>query len=719
MQHSGCDPTKTWLGQGARYRIHSNDLRIGGVGMFRARAEFAHVNGCGSSPELGRRPFSIYAKIRVKHMCGMCGVVVYGWREGQDPAAVLRMRDAMVHRGPDDAGEYMSPDRRVAFGHRRLSIVDLSAAGRQPMCNEDGTVWIVFNGEIYNHLELRKELEGRGHRYRSGTDTETLLHLYEEEGERMLNSLRGMFAFAIWDERRRSLFAARDRIGIKPLYYTQVDGRFMFASEIKALAEHPSVVLDVDDTALYHYLSFMTTPAPTTLFRGICKLPPGHYLTLTEDGTCTVERWWDLAWAMPPGSEHLKSPDACADRIRELLKESVRERLMADVPFGVLLSGGVDSTALVALTRELHSGPLRTFSVGFSDAPALNELEHARVAARHFGTEHHEIVVDPAAVLRYIPALIDAQDEPLADWVCVPLHYVCKLVRDSGTIVGLVGEGSDEQFFGYSHYHRYARLHRGVWAAYCKMPRAVRSTLHHLLDAPLRNAGLPREIRELFRRAAADEPLFLSGAVAAWETDKRDFAAKLQPPSWAGLSSTPVATIAAERFRQHRPQAGFVETMIYQELQLRLPELLLMRVDKIGMANSIEPRVPFLDHRLVEFTSYIPAAWNTGGGRTKDLLKRAVTDLVPEYVITRHKQGFSLPVKKWLRGPLAEFARRSILDSAIRERGYFDYDAIENIINAHVQGRQNSDTLIWSLINVSQWYDRWIAKRSLETGMAT
>jgi asparagine synthase (glutamine-hydrolysing) len=643
-------------------------------------------------------------------MCGICGVVAYGWRAGEDPGVLLRMRNAMTHRGPDDAGEYLSPDRRVALAHRRLSIVDLSAAGRQPMCNEDGTVWIVFNGEIYNHLELRRELEARGHRYISATDTETLLHLYEEEGEAMLDRLRGMFAFAIWDERKQRLFAARDRIGIKPFYYTQVDGRFLFASEIKALAEHPAVELDVDDEALYHYLTFMTTPAPATLFRGIRKLPAGHRLVLDADGTVTIDRWWDAAWAPAPAPEHVRSPAACAAHIRELLQEAVRERLMADVPFGVLLSGGVDSTALTGLTRQLHSGPLRTFSVGFTDAPELNELDHARIAARHFDTEHHEVVVNPADVLRYIPSLIHAQDEPLADWVCVPLHYVCKLVRDSGTIVGLVGEGSDEQFAGYGHYHRYMRLDRGAWSAYNRLPRSFRAGLHRMLDAPLRSSGAPREIRELFRRAAASEPLFLSGAVAAWETDKRDMAANRNGGAWSGLSSVPVAAAAAERFRSARPGAGFVETMIYQELQLRLPELLLMRVDKIGMANSIEPRVPFLDHRMVEFTSHIPTAWNTGGGRTKDLLKRAVAGLVPDELVNRPKQGFSLPVKQWLRGPLEGFARQSILGSRLRERGYFDYGVIEGIIDAHVAGRCNSDTLIWSLINLSQWYDRWIAR---------
>jgi asparagine synthase (glutamine-hydrolysing) len=651
-------------------------------------------------------------------MCGICGLVVYGWHNGDDPDVLSRMRDTMAHRGPDDTGSFRSADGRVQLGHRRLSIVDLSAAGHQPMSNEDGTVWIAFNGEIYNHLELRPGLEARGHLYRSATDTETLIHLYEELGEDMLPKLRGMFAFAIWDERRQKLFVARDRIGIKPFYYTQVDGRFLFASEIKALTEHPAVSPDIDETALYHYLTFMTTPAPSTLFAGIRKLPAGHCLTLdVRTGGLATRRWWDVAHAPAPDPRHMLTPDACAERVAELLEEGVRDRLMADVPFGVLLSGGVDSTALTGLVRRMHTGPLRTFSVGFTDAPELNELEHAHVAARHFDTEHHEVVVDPDDVLRYIPSLIHAQDEPLADWVCVPLHYVCKLVRDSGTIVGLVGEGSDEQFAGYGHYHRYARLQRGAWGVYNRLPRQLLNGIHRLVDRPLQRSGAPREIRELFRRAAAGEPLFISGAVAAWEADKRDILCA-GGTVWGGMSSSDIATASARHFLGARPGAGFVEAMIYQEFQLRLPELLLMRVDKIGMANSIEPRVPFLDHRLVEFTSHIPAAWNIGGGRTKDILKRAVAGLVPDEITNRPKQGFSLPVKQWLRGPLAGFARQSIFGSRLRERGLLDYAAIRGIVEAHIAGRCNADTLIWSLINLSQWYDRWIAREPVHAEVA-
>lgn len=642
-------------------------------------------------------------------MCGICGSFSYGWSAGDGPEVVTRMRDAMTHRGPDDAGVSILADGRVALGHRRLSIVDLSESGRQPMSNEDGTVWIVFNGEIYNHLELRAELEQRGHRYRSRTDTETLVHLYEEYGPAMLDRLRGMFAFAIWDGRRRRMFAARDRVGIKPFYYTVADGRFVFASEIKAILEHPAVGRDVDETALYHYLTFYTAPAPSTLFAGIAKLPAGHWMSVDGDGDVRTERWWDIASAPRPDPAELTA-DAVPGRVRQLLGDAVEERLMADVPYGVMLSGGLDSTAIAALVRERHTGSVDTFSVGYRDAAEHDESGAARRAAEWLGTDHHEVLIDEADLVDYVPHLIHAQDEPLADWVSIPLHFVSKLVRDSGTVVALVGEGSDEQFVGYPHYLRYASLDRGAWRWYGRLPTSVRRLAHRAADPVLRRARAPREIRELVRRAAADEELFVSGAVAAWESDKHDMMSeRMRTGAWTGLSSVPISASAMERFARQRPDSAFIDRLVYQEFQLRLPELLLMRVDKISMASSIEARVPFLDHRLVEYTSWMPPAVRLGGGGTKPVLKQAVRGLIPDWVVDRPKQGFSAPVKEWFRGPLADYARRSIMDSSLRERDYFDYGRIDAMLEAHRSGRKNYDTLLWSLVNLSHWYDQWIA----------
>jgi len=643
-------------------------------------------------------------------MCGICGTFAYGWPGGDDAGTIVRMRDTMRHRGPDDAGVQVVGGGRVALGHRRLSIVDLSPAGHQPMSNEDGSVWIVFNGEIYNHAELRPALEAAGHRYRSRSDTESLVHLYEERGLDMLRHIRGMFAFAIWDERLRRLFLARDRVGIKPLYFSQQDGRFLFASEIKAILAHPSISADLDEEALYHYLSFLTTPAPSTMFRGIRKLPPGHYLTVDADGRPEITRWWDVADAPVPAPELLRSERACSARIMELLEDAVRERLMADVPFGVFLSGGVDSTTITALLRRMHAGAVRTFSVGYTDAPAHSEVAHARRVAEHYGTEHHEVLIGQDDLIAYVPELIHSQDEPLADWVCIPLYYVSRLLRENGTIVGLVGEGSDEQFVGYPHYLRYVGLDRRLWPAYLRLPSAVRRGLHVALDPVLRASGLPREVRELFRRAAAGEPLFLSGAVAAWEAEKRDLISEpMRRGTWREISSVPLVAASSAHLLERRPGADFLDRLIYQEFQLRLPELLLMRVDKITMSTSIEARVPFLDHRLVEFTSRIPSRMKLDRRRTKPLLKDAVRGLIPDHVIGRPKQGFSAPVKEWFRGPLAGYARRSIMSSRLRERGLFDYDRLDRMLEAHRSGRKNYDTLLWCFLNLSQWYDTWIA----------
>lgn len=643
-------------------------------------------------------------------MCGICGVFSYGHPAADNRDVIVRMRDRMTHRGPDAAGAWTSPDGTLALGHRRLSIIDLSAAGHQPMSNEDGSLRIVYNGEIYNHTELRRGLEARGHRYTSRTDTETLLHLYQEYGPAMLDRLRGMFAFAIWDERRRRLFLARDRVGVKPLYYAIRDGTFLFASEIKALAAHPAFTPDLDLDAVYHYLTFATSPAPSTLFAGVHKLPAGHWMTVDADGTTHMERWWDLADAPAPDSALLASEEAAAARILELLTDSVRDRLMADVPLGVLLSGGLDSTAITALVRREHSGPLRTFSVGYRDAAAHDESGPARFAAEYYGTDHHEVLIDEADLVSYVPRLIHSQDEPLADWVCIPLYYVSRLVRESGTIVGLVGEGSDEQFAGYRHYVRYQRLDRGAWRMYNALPRSLRTGLHRMADGALASGSVPREIRELFRRAAADEPLFLSGAVSAWEADKREMiSAAMKCGAWADASSVPVAAASARHYRSRRPDAAFLDTLIYQDFQLRLPELLLMRVDKISMSTSIEARVPFLDHRLVEFTAHLPPSMKIWRGRTKHILKEAMRGLVPDSIIDRPKQGFSAPVKEWFRGALAGYARRSILESRLRERDLFDYGVIEGMLEAHRTGRRNYDTLLWNLVNLSQWYDGWIA----------
>src|SRR3954447_2935996 len=422
-------------------------------------------------------------------MCGICGILAYSDSFACDEEVVGRMADVIAHRGPDDAGTWSRPDQRIALGHRRLSIVDLSPAGHNPMPNEDGSVWITFNGEIYNHASLRSELEAKGHVYRSRTDTETILHLYEEEGPACVERLHGMFAIAIWDTRRRELFLARDRLGIKPLYYAPLPGGLLCGSEIKALLEHPALTADLDVEAFHHYLTFVATPAPLTMFAGVRKLAPAQRMLVRADGDTRIETWWSPLSARALDEVAGLDEAGMRERLMELLRASISKRMMADVPFGVFLSGGVDSSTNVALMSELIDDPVRTFSVAFKEYEQYNEFKYAREISRRFGTDHHEIVLDTGDLESFLPELIHHQDEPIADWVCVPLHFVAKLARQNDTIVVQVGEGSDELFHGYDHYMQAARFRRRYWEPFQRVPRPMRMAMARTATGLARRVG--------------------------------------------------------------------------------------------------------------------------------------------------------------------------------------------------------------------------------------
>src|SRR5678809_1401720 len=544
-------------------------------------------------------------------MCGICGVWEYGASEGSiESSLLIRMRDEMTHRGPDDAGELIFDERKGGFGFRRLSIIDLSAAGHQPMHGCDERTWLVFNGEIYNHASLREGLEARGHKYASRTDSETIIHLYEERGLDFIHEIEGDYAIALWDAAKQQLVLVRDRIGVKPLYFYHKDGRFIFASEIKAILQHPAVTPDIDEQSLYHYLTFLTTPAPTTLFRDIHKLPAGHVLTLTRDGTLNTQQYWD---ALPPKQTNAGTEEEQRAEILRLLRESIRKRMMSDVPFGVFLSGGVDSSANVALMSEQMSRPVETFTVGFSDAEYLNELEPARRIARQFGTNHHEVIISEKEMQDFLPSLVFHQDEPIADPVCVPLYYVSKLARDSGTIAVQVGEGSDEIFSGYDNYVRHLRIYEKFWRHAEIVPLALRRAVSSVSRSALEATGRKRVAIELIRRLGAGEPLFWGGAVVYDETFKPRILSQSLLERVNGLSSLHVVEGYLKHIERECPDSDFLARMTYLELKLRLPELLLMRVDKITMATSVEARVPFLDHHLVEYALSLPRALKVEG----------------------------------------------------------------------------------------------------------
>jgi asparagine synthase (glutamine-hydrolysing) len=657
-------------------------------------------------------------------MCGICGIYEYGMGSpAVDESLVARMRDTMRHRGPDDAGVYVTEDRRLGLGHRRLSIVDLSAAGHNPMPNEDRRVWITFNGEIYNHARLKPGLVEKGHQYRSRTDTETIIHLYEERGLDFVHELEGDFAIALWDENEGRLLLARDRIGVKPLYYLVTGGRLIFASEMKAILEHPAVSRDVDEEALYHYLTFLTTPAPQTLFAGIQKLPAGCMLTCDSRGEVKVIRYWDAI--VPPrvmsGSRDANEGE-CAGEVLRLLTESIEKRMMSDVPFGVFLSGGVDSSANVALMARLMSQPVRTFTVGFKDQSAYNELEEARFVAREYGADHHEVIIDQEELIKFLPDLIFHQDEPIADPVCVPLYYVSKLARESGTTVVQVGEGSDELFCGYIHYAYYLNLYRYFWRYLIDLPAPVRRAIALTGELALRGlaAGAPSKLRrfapDLMRRLAAGEQLFWSGALVFSETHKRHLLTPAARERIAAgcnrdprsFSSHSVVMADLDRLLAEKPKADELERMIYKELKLRLAELLLMRVDKITMATSVEARVPFLDHKLVEFAMSLPQEMKYSKGETKRVLKRALRGVVPDRVLDRKKQGFGAPINEWMLGRLGAFVEDSLLNSSLRRRDLFDYEFIQRLLSEQRGGQANHSFLLWSLLNLSLWYDYWI-----------
>jgi len=645
-------------------------------------------------------------------MCGIAGLFNFGGATGRDErAAGIAMRDAMSHRGPDDAGIWQSADQRVVLGHRRLSIVDLSPAGHQPMANEDDTVWITFNGEIYNHASLRPGLESQGHRFRSRTDTEAIIHQYEVDGPDCLHKLDGMFALGIWDAARERLMLARDRMGKKPLYYTLVGGRLLFASEIKGLLAHPDVTRDIDPEGLNLFLTFGNVPAPHTLFAGIKKLPAGHRLLCDRLGNVHVERYWSPVPAAPWPTQ--VSEATAVARVRELLAAAVQKRLMADVPVGCFLSGGVDSSANVALMSRLIDRPLQTYSVGFEGfGPAENfhDLAYAQLVAKRFGCDHHELSVTADECRDYLPELVYQQDEPIGDPACLPMHFLCKRARQDGVIVVLVGEGSDEVFGGYGDMVHLLNTASPRWDRIRRLPRFVRAGLHEAS----RLLGAPAGRTDVLRRARDGQALYWGLDVVFWDSEKE----RLLTPETRrrfgedrrSQSGEMVGKIYAD-LAAHQPRADLLQQMSVVELANRLPELLLMRVDKLSMAHSIEARAPFLDYSLVEYGLSLPRALKINSAGTKYVLKQALRGTVPDEVLDRPKQGFRVPLPAWLRGPLASWAKSEIFDSALATRGFFNRAYVDELWGRHLNGVQDHSFDLWCLVNLGAWYDRWIEKR--------
>ena len=651
-------------------------------------------------------------------MCGICGQVSVKGR-GIAPEVIRRMSDVLRHRGPDDNGFVFIPpvenpadirritlstwtdhilaqDYVVAMGHRRLSIIDLSQAAHQPMCNEDGTVWIVYNGEIYNFQDLRRRLEAMGHSFRSQSDTEVVIHAYEQWGTDCLHRFRGMFAFGLWDHRQRRLFLARDRLGQKPLCYHQRDGVLIFASEIKSILQDPLVERQVDHTALHDYLAYQYIPAPKTIFAGIRKLPPAHYLLFDATGQISITKYWTLSYRSREPKDEISHGARC-DKVRHILREAVKIRLISDVPLGAFLSGGLDSSATVAMMAHLLDQPVKTFSIGFHEK-TYDELAYARQVARQFGTEHREFIVEPQ-VMEILPKLIWYYNEPFADSSAIPTYYVAEQTGHHVKVV-LTGDGGDENFAGYNRYVRQRVIDglsrippplRGTWMVHLlrRMPSPpsrpdffanLARLMSALSDSAGRNYGLQMLVFDKTERTRLYAEAFKSSVD---EVDPLDF--------------------FHEKF-QESDGKGPVERMLSTDVASYLPDCLLVKMDIATMANSLEARSPFLDHELMECLASMPARVKLRASTTKYLLKEALKGFVPEEILKRPKMGFGVPIDHWFRHELRGYIYDVLLDDAALRRGYFRKEGIEEILDEHIRLGFNHSARIWALLNLELWH---------------
>jgi len=628
-------------------------------------------------------------------MCGICGYLTWGEEVVQENI-IHQMCEVIRHRGPDDEGIYL--EKNIGLGMRRLNIIDL-VTGHQPIHNEDNTIWVVYNGEIYNFQELRESLEKNGHRFYTRTDTEVIVHLYEEMGTRCLEKFNGMFSLALWDKKRSILFLARDRIGIKPLHYAKLNNQFIFGSEIKSILVHPEVKREVEPLSLSKYLTFEYIPAPHTIFKGIKKLLPGHFLTINQFGEIKIEQYWDINFTH---ELEIKKEKVYEEEILSLLKASVKRMLISDVPLGVFLSGGIDSSTITALMTKLIPGQVKTFSIGFEDK-SFDESKYARQVAQYLGTSHYEDVLSPNKMIELVPTIAEVLDEPLGDASIIPTYLLSQFTRKYVT-VALGGDGGDELFAGYPTYqaHRLALL-------YEKIPRVVRENL--IKKAVM---GLPVSTADISLDFQAKK--FISGIPYSPEIRNYIWLGSFSPIEKKDLLSEEIygkikLSDSFEDLKMHLAKTNAqnpLDRLLYLDMKFYLQEDILVKVDRASMANSLEVRPPFLDHTFVEFVVKLPPQLKLKGLTTKYIFKKAVKELLPKGIACRKKKGFGIPIARWFKNELKGFVLDVLAEDKINREGFFNYAYIKRLLDEHFEGKKDNRKQLWTLLVFELWYDRFM-----------